>query len=80
MNLEFLYPSYISYPNPGYSLISNEITSPEPVRQILFNYPNGSNNLYDENVMHFTFADTVLMITPPGIGFVEEKYDRVQSP
>jgi hypothetical protein len=45
---------------------------------MVFNYPNGGNNLFGENVMHFQFTDTVLTITPPSMEYVEEKYVRVQ--
>jgi hypothetical protein len=46
---------------------------------MVFNYPNGGNDLYGENIMHFQLSDTVLTITPPSIEFVEEKYVRIQS-
>jgi hypothetical protein len=46
---------------------------------MLFNYPNGGNDLYGENIMHYTLSDTVLTIIPPAIEFVEEKYVRVPS-
>jgi hypothetical protein len=45
---------------------------------MVFNYPNGGNNLYGENIMHFQLADTVLTITPPSMEYVVEKYIRVQ--
>ena len=67
--------AYVStlYNGPlGYTL-TNDTT-------MVFNYPNGGNNLYGENIMHFKLTDTVLTITPPSIEFVEEKYVRVQSP
>lgn len=66
--------TYVStlYKGPlGYT-IDNDTT-------MVFNYPNGANNLYGENVMHFTLTDTALMIVPPSIEFVQEKYIRVQS-
>ncbi len=66
--------AYVStlYNGPLGYMIANDTT-------MVFNYPNGGNNLYDENVMHFKLRDTVLMIIPPSIEFVEEKYARVQS-
>jgi hypothetical protein len=67
--------AYVStlYNGPlGYT-VTNDTT-------MVFNYPNGGNNLFGENIMHFKLTDTVLTITPPSIEFVVEKYVRIQSP
>jgi hypothetical protein len=66
--------NYVStlYNGPLGYMIANDTTMD-------FNYPNGSNNLFGENVMHFKLTDTVLMIVPPSIEFVEEKYVREHS-
>jgi hypothetical protein len=67
--------AYVSalYNSPlGYKVI-NDTT-------MVFNYPNGGNDLYGENIMHYKLSDTVLIVTPPSIEFVEEKYVRVPSP
>ena len=45
---------------------------------MIFNYPNGGNNLDGENVMNFELTDTVLTITPPSEEYVVEKYVKIQ--
>jgi hypothetical protein len=65
--------AYVSslYNGPiGYKVASNT--------EMVFNYPNGGNNLDGENVMNFKLTDTVLTITPPSMEYVLEKYVRVQ--
>jgi len=67
--------AYVStlYNGPLGFTVANDTT-------MVFNYPNGGNDLYGENIMNYKISDTVLIITPPSIEFVEEKYVRVLSP
>jgi hypothetical protein len=43
---------------------------------MIFNYPNGANALYGDNIIHFT--NTVLTLTPPSMELVIEKFIKVQ--
>ncbi|HTB25193.1 MAG TPA: hypothetical protein VK711_07470 [Puia sp.] len=45
---------------------------------MIFNYPNGANALYGDNIIHFHFTDSVLTLTPPSMELVIEKYIKVQ--
>ena len=46
---------------------------------MIFNYPNGANALYGDNIIHFHLTDTVLTLTPPSMELVIEKYTRIQQ-
>jgi hypothetical protein len=65
--------SYVStlYNGPISYRVSNDST-------MIFNYPDGANALYGDNIIHFQFSDSVLMLTPPSMELVIEKYNKVQ--
>lgn len=46
---------------------------------MIFNYPNGANTLYGDNIIHFHFTDSVLTLSPPSMELVIEKYIKVQQ-
>jgi hypothetical protein len=46
---------------------------------MIFNYPNGANTLFGENIIRFHFTDSVLTLTPPSMELVIEKYIKVQQ-
>ena len=66
--------AYVSslYNDPiGYTVTSNT--------KIAFNYPNGGNTLYGENIVTYQLTDSVLTIIPPDMEYAEEKYIRVKT-
>jgi hypothetical protein len=65
---------YVStlYNGPVTYQITNDST-------MIFNYPNGANALFGDNIIRFHFSDSVLTLTPPSMEFVIEKYIKVQQ-